>query len=415
MATYFRKAYSDPKMQVARSGLSAVAPVLGQQLFAQANVWDGHGEPLLPYCVFGLPFHALNFDAVVAALRAAMRTKRSVFLSTPNVNFLVACQSDTAFRDSVLLSDLSVADGMPIVWMAKLLGLPIRQRVAGANLFEALCQGTVARPAEQMAVYFFGGPEGAAKAACENLNRAPTDALPALRCAGYASPGFGSIEDLSSPEIIQHINASGADFLLVALGARKGQNWILHNRQHLSPPLVSHLGAVINFVAGTIHRAPAFYQRVGMEWLWRIQQEPALWLRYFKDALLLARLLLLRGIAQLVLEKCLGHLRAKAPAATVEISENTAGTQVKLKGVWVSSNRFRLWQALQSTAAHGLDIAIDMSDVEYIDCALLGLLLHLRGIQMRKNRKLNIVTDSPLIRLIFYFSCVYYLLSYPVA
>ena len=414
MATFFGRAHSGKKMQVPIPVHSALAPVPGQQLSAQPSVWDGCGDPLLPYCVFGLPFHALNFDEVVAALRAGMRSKRPVFLSTPNVNFLVACQSDAAFRDSVLLSDLSVADGMPIVWMAKLLGLPIRQRVAGANLFEALHQATVATPSEQTAVYFFGGPEGAAKAASENLNQrsAPVDGVSALRCAGYASPGFGSIEDMSSPEIIQHINASGADFLLVALGARKGQSWILHNRQRLSPPLISHLGAVINFVAGTIRRAPPFFQRVGMEWLWRIQQEPALWLRYFKDAMLLARLLLLRGLPQLLLEKHLGRLRSKAAAATLEVSENTAGTQVTLKGVWVSSNRFRLWQALQGAPAHDLDIEIDMSDVEYIDCALLGLLLHLRGIQLRRHRQLNIICTNARMKRIFYFSCVGFLLSH---
>lgn len=377
------------------------------------NLWNGRGDPLLPYCVFGLPFHALSFDEVVTSLRDAIRMKRPVFLSTPNVNFLVACQSDAVFRDTVILSDLNVPDGMPIVWMAKLLGIPIEQRVAGANLFEALYKNSVGSADAQMSVYFFGGPDGAAKAACENLNSypAPEGLLPAMRCAGFASPGFGSIEDMSSPAIIQHINASKADFLLVALGARKGQNWILHNQSRLNSTVMSHLGAVVNFVAGSIRRAPPFFQRAGLEWLWRINQEPSLWLRYFKDGVLLAGLLLLRGIPQVLLEKTLGAARVRAAAATYEIVQMQARVSVKLAGVWVSSNRFRLWHALQGAASHDLDVHIDLSQVEYVDCAFLGLLLHLRGIKMRQQRQLTLSGASSRIRRIFHFSCVDYLLS----
>jgi N-acetylglucosaminyldiphosphoundecaprenol N-acetyl-beta-D-mannosaminyltransferase len=377
------------------------------------NIWDGTGDPLLPYCVFGLPFHALSFTEVVASLRDAMRLKRHVFLSTPNVNFLVACQSDPVFRDTVILSDLSVPDGMPIVWMAKLLGIPIAQRVAGANLFEALYMNAVGSSAEQRSVYFFGGPDGAAQAACENLNRypAPEGTVPALRCVGYASPGFGSIEDMSSPAIVSHINASKADFLLVALGARKGQNWILHNQSRLTPTVVSHLGAVVNFVAGTIHRAPPYFQRVGMEWLWRINQEPGLWQRYFKDAVLLLGLLVLRGVPQVLLEKTHGTARSEAAKATFEIAQSNTRVNVKLHGVWVSSNRYRLWSALQGAVSHDLDVHIDLSGVEFVDCALLGLLLHLRGTKMRQKRLLKITGASRRVQRTFYFSCVAYLLD----
>jgi len=380
---------------------------------AVRNIWDGRGDPLLPYCVFGLPFHALSLTEVVTSLREAMRTKRHVFLSTPNVNFLVACQSDAVFRDTVILSDLSVPDGMPIVWMAKLLNIPIAQRVAGANLFEALYKNTVTSASEQRSVYFFGGPDGAAQAACDNLNHYPAaeGALPALRCAGYASPGFGSIEDMSSPAIIAHINASKADFLLVALGARKGQNWILHNQSRLTPTVVSHLGAVVNFVAGTIHRAPPFFQRAGMEWLWRINQEPALWVRYFKDAVLLLGLLVLRGVPQVLLEKTFGTARSDATKATFEIVQSNTCVSVKLQGVWVSSNRYRLWNALRGVVSHDLDVHLDMTGVVFVDCAFLGLLLHLRGTKMRQQRQLRITGASRKIRRTFYFSCVAYLLQ----
>ncbi|WP_457832994.1 WecB/TagA/CpsF family glycosyltransferase, partial [Staphylococcus aureus] len=80
----------------------------------------------------------------------------------------------------------------------------------------------------------------------------------------------------SSPETIAAINQSGADFLVVALAARKGQQWVQRNRDALQVPLMGHLGAVINFVAGTVSRAPVWVQKTGLEWAWRIKEEPAL-------------------------------------------------------------------------------------------------------------------------------------------
>ncbi|MCD8512378.1 MAG: WecB/TagA/CpsF family glycosyltransferase, partial [Nitrincola sp.] len=96
-------------------------------------------------------------------------------------------------------------------------------------------------------------------------------------------PGRGDVASMSTPEIIEKINLSQADFLVVSLGAKKGQAWILHNLDKIQVPVVSHLGAVVNFVAGTVKRAPKVWQKLGLEWLWRIVEEPYLWKRYASD------------------------------------------------------------------------------------------------------------------------------------
>lgn len=242
-----------------------------------------HSEaPRARHCVTvaGLPFDVVDTAGAVERLCAAMRDGQRLFLSTPNLNFLVAAQRDDAFRQSVLESDLSVADGMPVLWLARLQGTPLPERVAGSTLFEQLRQGAgqalLGRPIK---VYFFGGPPGVAEAACAVLN----DEAGFMQGVGAHGPGFGTIEEMSTPEVIAAINASGADFLVVALGARKGQAWIMHNRAQLTVPVLSHLGAVVNFVAGTVQRAPLAWQRWGLEWLWRIRQEPALFKRYWGD------------------------------------------------------------------------------------------------------------------------------------
>jgi N-acetylglucosaminyldiphosphoundecaprenol N-acetyl-beta-D-mannosaminyltransferase len=234
--------------------------------------------------IAGLPFHCVTTTAAVQRLCVALHDRQRLFLSTPNLNFLVASQADEAFRLSVLQSDLSVADGMPILWLSRLQGTPLPERVAGSTVFEQLRAGAgqsiIGRPIK---VYFFGGPPGVAEKACAVLNAEHARAGGHMVGVGALCPGFGSVADMSTPDVIAAINASAADFLVVSLGAKKGQAWIIHNLSQLTVPVVSHLGAVVNFVAGTVERAPVSWQRWGLEWLWRIRQEPALFKRYWAD------------------------------------------------------------------------------------------------------------------------------------
>jgi N-acetylglucosaminyldiphosphoundecaprenol N-acetyl-beta-D-mannosaminyltransferase len=219
--------------------------------------------------ILGLPFDAVTLQEAVDRVRAAAKNRTPLFISTANLNFLIASQKDEAFRDSVIHSDLSLADGMPIIWMAKLLNLPIHERVAGASLFDALRYQPLNAGERPLRIYFFGGPDGVAQRAHEAINQDSGS----MECCGYMSPGFGSIEEMSTLEILHQINATEADFVVVSLGAKKGQAWIERNRTLLNAPVISHLGAVVNFVAGTVQRAPIWVQRIGAEWVWRIKEE----------------------------------------------------------------------------------------------------------------------------------------------
>jgi N-acetylglucosaminyldiphosphoundecaprenol N-acetyl-beta-D-mannosaminyltransferase len=240
-----------------------------------------------PVRVLGLPFDAVTLDEAVQQVRDAVRNRRRLFLSTPNLNFLMASQHDAAFRASVFESDLSVADGMPVVWLSRLLGTPLPERVTGADIYARLRNDPLPPGHAPIRVYFFGGPPGVAAAAGRRLNAESSS----LVCVGFETPGYGSVDDMSGDAVHERINASGADLLIVALGAAKGQAWIQRNRARLQVPVVSHLGAVVNFEAGTVNRAPRWMQRTGLEWLWRIKEEPALWRRYGRDGAALAGLI----------------------------------------------------------------------------------------------------------------------------
>ena len=326
--------------------------------------------------ILGLPFDAVSCDEAVAAVLASVDSRAPLFISTPNLNFLIATQSDAAFRESVRVSDLSLADGMPVVWLARMLGVPIRQRVAGSDLFEAV-RGQEIRTVK---VFYFGGPDGAAQRAGEQLNqlaaaRHAEGRTPGMVCVGYESPGFGSLEDMSSPALIARINASGADFVIVALGARKGQAWIQRNRGQLEAPVISHLGAVVNMAAGTIARAPRWMQRGGLEWVWRIKEEPLLWKRYAYDGLAMARLMLAEVIPDMWRRR--RWLRPAArlahPATLVEAGEGPR-RRVALQGIWTTGDCASLRAWLAQAWAHGEPPQVDVHRALYLDAAVRGLL-----------------------------------------
>ncbi len=335
------------------------------------------------YLLLGLPFDAIDMATAVDQVATAARSGRRFLLSTPNLNWLITCQRDEAFRNSVLQSELSLPDGMPVVWLARLLGLPLRQRVPGSDLFQRL-------RAKPISVHFFGGPPGFAGQACENLNRSGDP----MRCKGHLSPGFGGVEEMSDPATLIAINASGADFLVVALGARKGQAWILRNLDRLRIPVVSHLGAVVNFVAGSVARAPGLVGKLGLEWLWRIKEEPGLWRRYWGDGIGFLSYLLRHGLPALILSR-----RAPSRGGELEISAETQGRlDLRLSGFWGEAGLKPLREALADLNGRPRAVRLDLGGVSHLDSAALGLLALLRGHQLKHQQPLSFVGPSPTLR-----------------
>lgn len=355
------------------------------------------------YCLLGLPFDAVNMKHVIHIVRSAASQRAACFISTPNLNFLIACLADRQFRQSVINSDLSIADGMPLVWIARVLGIPILERIPGAGLFEAL-RSDAAHP---LSVYFFGGPDGVAETACRRLNSESSG----VHCTGFASPGFGSVADMSSDATIDAINASKADFLLVSLGAKKGQAWIEHNRGQISVPVISHLGAVVNFVAGRLKRAPSRLQRSGLEWLWRIKEEPGLWRRYFSDGLSLLHLLVTRVIPHCLFIRSHAPTRNELDAAVISVRLLTGATLITLSGAWTRENLGPLRQCFSQVAIAGRDVQIDLQQATYIDAAFLGLLMLLHGHQQQQGHALLCLPLNPQLRRIFELACCEFLLD----
>ncbi len=323
------------------------------------------------FCILGLPFDTVNLSETSTLINSDIEQKQRCFLTTPNLNFLITAQSDSLFFQSVVDSDLIIADGMPIIWIAKLLNIPLTTRVAGSDLFDKLSKQKIQH--KKTSVFFFGGQEGIAEKASQELNRSSQ----AMSCCGFYDPGFVSVEKMSTPAIIEYINKTNPDFLLVALGAGKGQAWIQKNREQLNAPIISHLGAVVNFVAGNVIRAPIFWQQCGLEWLWRIKQEPGLWKRYSFDGLAFLKLLSFKVFPLAFYDKKLKKSDSFKTPATINYQyiENSHCI-VNITGSVKHENLNNIKQTFfEILKGKPVDVALDCTELTYIDSSFIGTLL----------------------------------------
>ena len=358
------------------------------------------------YCILGIPVDAIGMQSCVHRIEAAAAGRMPFLVSTPNLNFLVNSRLDSNFRESLVLSDLCLPDGMSLVWIARLLGIPIRDKFGGSEIFDALKTGhSTATP---LKVFLFGGAEGVGEAACRALNAQRSG----LYCLGSFCPGFGSVDGMSRDDIIDKINSSDADFLIVSLGAKKGQTWLRRNHHRLLIPVRAHLGAVINFQAARIRRAPPFMRKLGLEWLWRIKEEPYLWRRYWNDGSVLLGLLFTRILP---LAFWTWWLRKKYQHGGQDlIIQQTHGNEsitLSLSGAATARNVDRLTAALTDAIAIGKKIIIDFSNTHVIDARVLGLLLMLRKRLNESGADAHLMALSPQLERIFRLNGLGFLLS----
>ena len=190
--------------------------------------------------------------------------------------------------------------------------------------------------------------------------------------------GICSVDEMSRDEIIDNINASGADFLVVSLGAQKGQMWLHRNHHRLSIPLRSHLGAIVNFEAGMVKRAPPIMQRLGFEWLWRIKEEPYLWRRYWSDGKMLLLLLVTR-VLPLAFWTWWLRLQYERHGEDFTITQtcDPESVTLRLSGPATARNVDKAVPAFRTAIATKKRIMLDFSNTRTLDARFLGLLLML--------------------------------------
>jgi N-acetylglucosaminyldiphosphoundecaprenol N-acetyl-beta-D-mannosaminyltransferase len=200
------------------------------------------------------------------------------YVVTPNVDFLVKARRDPELRRILSKADLVLCDGTPLVWASRLLGDPLPCRVAGSDLVPSLLE----RAAERgWRVFLLGGGPGVAAEASRRIE----SAYPSIPPVAHYSPPFRPLDDMNNGEIAERVRAARPDIALVCFGCPKQEKWISRYCAALEVPVMIGAGGTIDFLAGSMARAPQWMRRSGSEWIFRLLQEPRRLARRYADDL----------------------------------------------------------------------------------------------------------------------------------
>ncbi len=257
--------------------------------------------------LLGMPVHVITERGCVEHIVQALAGGSGGWVITPNLDLLHQFRRSADFREIFLQANLSVADGMPLVWASRVQGEPLPERVAGSHLIYSVAGGAAANG---NSLFLLGGEPGIAEKTAEALRAKH----PGLVIAGTCSPPFGFETDAAETEKIRAALARSApDIVLLALGTPKQERFIVENRALLPRAWWLGLGGSFDMVAGKRRHAPRWMQRAGIEWIFRLALEPRRLARRYLARCLPAAFLLFAD----ALRKRLRHpLSGGAPSRT---------------------------------------------------------------------------------------------------
>jgi N-acetylglucosaminyldiphosphoundecaprenol N-acetyl-beta-D-mannosaminyltransferase len=230
------------------------------------------GRTAMKQLILGMPIDAMTMDDVLDRCRASLATRERTLVGVVNAAKMVRLRQDAHLRDSLLDCDLLLADGQSVVWASRLLRRRVPERVAGVDLFERLLE-LAAR--DGRSIYLLGARADVLATLQERLG----ERFPALKIAG-ARDGYFS--DAEASTVAADIADSRADMLFLGMTSPKKEIFLGDYGETLSVPVLHGVGGSFDILAGVTKRAPLLWQRLGLEWLYRVLQEPRrLWRRYF--------------------------------------------------------------------------------------------------------------------------------------
>ena len=230
--------------------------------------------PVPAQTVLGVPLALTDYGHTLDWIDAAIATRLRGYICVAAVHTVMASEEDAELRAAVLASDLTVPDGQPLVWAMNLLGHSLPSRVYGPDLMHLAC----VRAAETGARFYLYG--GRAESLLQLRTELPRT-YPGLRVVGAEHAPFRELSEEEAAETVATINASGADVVWVGLGVPLQEKWMARMRERLDAPVLVGVGAAFDFHAGVKKQAPDGLQRLGLEWAFRLSQEPRrLWRRY---------------------------------------------------------------------------------------------------------------------------------------
>ncbi|MFK7804097.1 MAG: WecB/TagA/CpsF family glycosyltransferase [Anaerolineae bacterium] len=336
--------------------------------------------------IAGIPIDNLTMtetvDRIDYLIEQGKKDGRTRQVATINADFVVKAAEDPELRFLLQGSDLATPDGMPLVWGARMLGVDIRERVAGADLVPVLAAHAAKKG---HTIYLFGSAEGIAQQAANIL----TANNPGLKIVGAVSPPLSSIIDMEQ-KYIDEIKKAKPDILLVALGNPKQEKFIGMHKNELGASVAIGIGGTLDFIAGKTSRAPLWMQNIGIEWLYRMFSDPSrLVERYYND---------LTGFTRFFVSQWF-HMRNKQqpdallPQQGIVLVDDRA--IVNLSGRIDITNNNDLSDLLEQALAEASNIDLDLSDTIFLDSLAIGTILACTRIARDRNGDIRLVNVPP--------------------
>jgi len=219
--------------------------------------------------ILGIRVDNVTYDEALARMEEFIADGRPHQVATVNPEFIMTARGDPSFAQILNRAHLNLPDGQGLIWAASLLGVSLRERVTGIDTVVRLAQLSAEKG---YSIFLLGAGEGVAAAAAHELQRR----FPRLEIAGtYA----GSPAPEQDDQIIDRIRRANPHLLLVAYGAPHQEKWISRNMERVAVPVSMGVGGAFDFISGAAKRAPNWVQRLGLEWLYRLAQQPWRWRR----------------------------------------------------------------------------------------------------------------------------------------
>ena len=235
------------------------------------------GSALTEFNVLGVRVHAVQIPTVIQQMRQWIAERENChYIAVTGMHGIIEAQHDVGFKNVLNDADLVVPDGMPLVWIGRIRGQQLSRRVYGPELMATFCRETAAASCGYRH-FLYGGDDGVAGQLARSLEKS----CPGIQLAGSYSPPFRPLSEGEDSEIVAMINRAKPDVLWVGLSTPKQEKWMREHRERLQVPVMVGVGAAFDFLSARKKQAPTWMQESGLEWLFRLVQEPErLWKRY---------------------------------------------------------------------------------------------------------------------------------------
>ena len=235
--------------------------------------------------ILGVKFDLIDHHRTLEIIHNWRESGKQGYVTLTNPHSVLLCRRDKDMRLATTQADLTLPDGAGITLAANMLGYQHCGRVTGPMLMLRLCDWGRDYGYRH---YFYGGATGVARSLADNLSRQ----FPGLKVAGTNCPPFRPLTSKEDAEIVAQINAARPDVLWIGLGAPKQEKWMLQHKDRIKAAATIGVGAAFDFHSGNAKWAPAWMRKLGLEWAYRLAQEPKrMWRRNLDSPVFLMRLI----------------------------------------------------------------------------------------------------------------------------